>query len=529
MTHDVFISYSNRDKAVADALCATLESRKIRCWIAPRDIIPGTDYATSLIENLSVSRFMVLVFSQESNNSNHVMREVERAVSKGIPIIPLRIENVTPTKAMEYYLSTPHWLDAITPPLERHLQRLADTVQTLLQSSTEKPLTPEEPKPEPALAVKTTEGKPKKKKRTYLIAATVALIAIIALAAIFYSSGLFASFSGNPTNSPTPTALGLPTPTSSSTTSTATPIPTSSNSVSSSGIITLANAAQIKQIGQVDSSYVHRIVWSQNGKFFAVASSNLELYDAATRNLVFTFNSVTWPNGIAFSPDNHFLAAGDSEGLHIWNVDGFGEVKSNSNAQDIQCLAFSPDGKTLAGGIGGTVKLFDATTLNEVGTMPLGGTVYAVTFSPDGKTLAAGGSSSGSDIKLWDVQTKQELKTLSGHTNIVESLAFSPNGQTLASSSVDKKIILWNPTSGAQIRIITGHTDEVTCVAFSPDGQLLASTSWDLTVRLWSTQTGQQLNSLAGHTGWVYTVAFSPDGTTLISGADDQAIRLWGL
>jgi sugar lactone lactonase YvrE len=528
MTHDVFISYSNRDKAVADALCATLENRKIRCWIAPRDILPSDDYTSALITAISSSRILLLVFSKDSNSSQFVMREVNAAVSRGIPIIPFRIEDVKPTQSMEFLLGTKHWLDALTPPLERHLLRLADTVQTLLQSNAEEPLTPEEPKPEPALAVETTKSKPKKKKRIYLIAATVALIAITALAAIFLPGGLFTSFSGKPSNSPTPT-LGIPTPTSSSTTSTATPIPTSSNSISSSGIITLANAAQVKQIGQVDSSWVHRIVWSPNGKFFAVASSNLELYDAITRNLVFTFNTVTWPNGIAFSPDNRLLAAGDSNGLHIWNVDGFGEVTSNSNAQDIQCLAFSPDGKTLAGGIGGTVKLFDAGTLNEIGTMPLGGTVYALAFSPDGKTLAAGGSSSGSDIKLWDVQTKQELKTLSGHSNIVESLAFSPNGQTLASSSVDKKIFLWNPTSGTQIRVITGHTEEVTCVTFSPDGQLLASASWDLTIRLWSTQTGQQLNSLTGHTGWVYTVAFSPDGTTLASGADDQAIRLWGL
>jgi hypothetical protein len=139
VTHDVFISYSNHDKAVADALCATLESRKIRCWIAPRDIIPGVDYAAALIENLSSSRLLVLIFSRESNNSAHVSREVERAVSKEIPIIPLRIENVTPSKAMEYYLSTPHWLDALTPPLEKHLQTLADTIQIFLENKKEEP------------------------------------------------------------------------------------------------------------------------------------------------------------------------------------------------------------------------------------------------------------------------------------------------------------------------------------------------------------------------------------------------------
>jgi uncharacterized protein YjbI with pentapeptide repeats len=151
MAHDVFISYSNRDKAVADALCATLENRKIRCWIAPRDILPSDDYASALITAISSSRILLLVFSKDSNASQYVMREVNAAVSRGIPIIPFRIEDVKPTQSMEFLLGTKHWLDALTPPLERHLLRLADTVQTLLQSTKEKPPTPKEPKPEPTL------------------------------------------------------------------------------------------------------------------------------------------------------------------------------------------------------------------------------------------------------------------------------------------------------------------------------------------------------------------------------------------
>jgi hypothetical protein len=129
---DVFISYSQRDKNVADALCSTLERRKIRCWIAPRDILAGTDFAAALIQALNNSSLLVLVFSKESNASPHVMREVQAAVSRGIPIIPFRIEDVKPTEAMEYYLGTPHWLDALTPPLEKHMQELANTVQLLL-------------------------------------------------------------------------------------------------------------------------------------------------------------------------------------------------------------------------------------------------------------------------------------------------------------------------------------------------------------------------------------------------------------
>jgi hypothetical protein len=132
MSHDVFISYSSHDKAVADAVCATIENRKVRCWIAPRDVLPGQPYAESILDGIQKSRIFVLVFSSDSNLSQQVLREVERAVSKGIPVLPFRIDNVEPTKSMELFLSATHWLDALTPPLEKHLQKLADTVESLL-------------------------------------------------------------------------------------------------------------------------------------------------------------------------------------------------------------------------------------------------------------------------------------------------------------------------------------------------------------------------------------------------------------
>jgi uncharacterized repeat protein (TIGR02543 family) len=156
MAHDVFISYSTQDKAIADAACATLESRKIRCWIAPRDVVPGLSYAEALIDAINRSCIMVLVFSASANSSPQVIREVERAVNKGIQVIPFRIENVTPSKAIEYFLSAPQWLDALTPPLEKHLQRLADTVQALL-TEVEKPRR-EGVEPEPPVLKPSTVG-----------------------------------------------------------------------------------------------------------------------------------------------------------------------------------------------------------------------------------------------------------------------------------------------------------------------------------------------------------------------------------
>jgi hypothetical protein len=142
MAHEIFISYSHRDKPTADAICAGLESQGIRCWVAPRDVLPGADYAESIIDAIEGSEAMVLVFSSHANTSPHLRKEVERAVNKAIPIIPVRIEEVLPNKAMEYYISTQHWLDALTPPLEAHIGRLAEALKALLsrpQTATEHP------------------------------------------------------------------------------------------------------------------------------------------------------------------------------------------------------------------------------------------------------------------------------------------------------------------------------------------------------------------------------------------------------
>jgi osmotically-inducible protein OsmY len=132
MAHDVFISYSSKDKTVADALCGVLESQGIPCWIAPRNIAYGSDYGEAIVDGINESRVMVLVFSSNANTSPHIKREVDRAVSKSLTIIPIRIEDVAPTRALEYYISPVHWLDAIAPPLEPHLHALGEKIQVLL-------------------------------------------------------------------------------------------------------------------------------------------------------------------------------------------------------------------------------------------------------------------------------------------------------------------------------------------------------------------------------------------------------------
>ncbi len=133
MRHDVFVSYSQGDRECAFELTARLESHGISTWIAPRDVSPAADWAAEIIDAISAARCMVLVFSSHSNASPQVRREVERAVHKEIPVLPLRIENVTPSKSLEFFLSSQHWLDAFHPPRDPQYARLCAHLIALLK------------------------------------------------------------------------------------------------------------------------------------------------------------------------------------------------------------------------------------------------------------------------------------------------------------------------------------------------------------------------------------------------------------
>ena len=139
MAHDVFVSHAIANKAVADATVAGLEAAGVRCWIAPRDILPGTDFMSAIWSAIAGSRVLVIVLSPESNASSHVTREVQQAVERGLPVVPLRIADVDPSGSLSYALSGTHWLDARTPPLEAHLQRLTVVLEHLLATTEETP------------------------------------------------------------------------------------------------------------------------------------------------------------------------------------------------------------------------------------------------------------------------------------------------------------------------------------------------------------------------------------------------------
>lgn len=145
---DIFVSYCTKsDRDAAYELVAHVESHGIECWIAPRDVQGGMEWAAEIVNAITVARVMVLIFSSSANASPQVCREVMLAVHRGVRVVPFRIENIAPVASLEYFLGGHQWLDAFPPPLEPHCAKLVTCLNTLLSTPTNPPPRREMPAP----------------------------------------------------------------------------------------------------------------------------------------------------------------------------------------------------------------------------------------------------------------------------------------------------------------------------------------------------------------------------------------------
>ncbi len=164
------------------------------------------------------------------------------------------------------------------------------------------------------------------------------------------------------------------------------------------------------------------------------------------------------------------------------------------------------------------------------------GRVSSVAFSPDGNSIASGGGRGGNDttVKIWDAKTGKEKLTLKGHTYFVSSVAFSPDGNSIASGSDDRTVKIWDAKTGKEKLSLEGYTGFVRSVAFSPDRNSIATGSvnrgWEGVIKIWDAKTGKEKLTFKGHADGVCSVAFSPDGNSIATGGGDggrATVKIW--
>ena len=232
-------------------------------------------------------------------------------------------------------------------------------------------------------------------------------------------------------------------------------------------------------------------------------------------------------NSVAFSPDGKLLMSGSEDStIKIWDVSQGQNIETHEPITirmpfPVHTVAFHPDGQLLATS-GGHVKILDITSQTEIAMLQHDDWVWTLAFSIDGSYLATD-DGTGTTVKVWDIQEKQITKTLEGHTSDINFVKFSPDDQTLASSSRGGKIKLWDVSNWELLGTL--HTDGTVAIDFSPDGKTLASGGLE-EVTLWSVASGEKIATLQGHTGWIRGIAFSSDGTTLASGGEGGTVRV---
>jgi WD40 repeat protein len=288
-------------------------------------------------------------------------------------------------------------------------------------------------------------------------------------------------------------------------------------------IIARTNAAQVSELARLGKGWTHGIAWSTDGKMIAVASSiGIYLYDPETLKEIRFVDTKEWIQSVYFSPNGQVLASvswtEDSNQLRLWDTNS-GKLLFTLE-KGVERLAFSPDGNIIATTIQSAVQLWDTNSgklLRGFNVQP--GTMPGVCFTPNGLLIIT-------SIGVWDLKSDKLLSKL--HLGPMESLALSPDGQTMVWASYNSTISLTNVFSGQELHQLEGEKSLLTWnLAFSPDGQLIASGGSDNLVRIWDGNTGKRLHALEGHKAWAYSVAFSPDGKTLASAGWDATVRFW--
>jgi WD40 repeat protein len=278
---------------------------------------------------------------------------------------------------------------------------------------------------------------------------------------------------------------------------------------------------------------VTSVAFSPDGQTVASGSEDrtIQLWDVNTGTVVRTFVGHDFAvRSVAFSPDGTQIASGsDDKTVRLWSVSaGSLLLTFAGHTGSVTSVAFTPDGQRIASGSEDRIiQLWDVNTGTLVRTYAGHDlAVRCVAFSPDGTQIASG--SDDKSVRIWLVSTGATVRIFSEHTNDVTATAVAPDNVQVASASKDGTVILRQLTTGVvETTIVPAHNNWVTCLAYSDDGNWVASGGRDQFVRIWNARTGAPVLGPLNHGGWVYAVALSPDGSLLASAGENGVIRLW--
>ncbi len=291
---------------------------------------------------------------------------------------------------------------------------------------------------------------------------------------------------------------------------------------------------------------VHALVYRPDGQQIASVSedSAVRLWQAEGGRQLRTLGSGSTGSldAVAFSADGQIIAASGYDGvIRLWQtMTGMVAAELSGHSRYVSRLAFSADGRWLASASYDNTLRFWKIDLGQrlflwqrIKAQPVhvltnvhSGWVCSIAFSPDGQELASVGEDG--TVKVWQIEPGRLLRTFEGHEGMAKAVTFSPSGRIIASSGTDKTIKLWNAQGGGLLRTISVRS-EVNALLFSRRGQAVIGAQSDCNIRLWQVSTGEPIGLLANHSDIVHGIALSPDGNTLVSGSADKTIKIWSL